>query len=1150
MDSDQISFGQLRLDLRRRELLRDDRPVRIGGRTLDILCVLASAGGDVVSKDELMARVWPNRIIEEGNIHVHISALRKVLDEHGDGHSYVVTVPGRGYRLGGLAGSKSAGLNDLRVRPRTIERRQLTVIACELVGAARLAARLDPGDLSAVVAAFYRCCSETVVRFGGMVTRLAGDEMLAYFGYPQAQEHDAEQAIRAALALVVDVRRFGTVAEMVQLRLGIATGPVVVGDLIGGDASDNGNLIGETVNLAASLRRIAEPNKVVIGAGTRRLLGDLFEVREIRNLRLGGVDGTIEAYEVLRPSTIDSRFEALHGSSLTPLVGREEEIELLLRRWQQAKAGQMRVVLVTGEPGIGKSRLCVELQRRLQGESHTSLRYFCSPHHQDSALYPIIRQFESAAGFERSDTAESKVAKLKAVVAQETSSTEASANLNLLAEMLTLPSSGVVFPVGDTSPRKRNLTFEALIRQIDATAARRPVLMVFEDAHWSDPTTLELLELLVKRAAQWRILLLITFRPEFAAPWTGHAGVTTLTLSRLDRRDGAALVQRAVGENGLPSDIVEKIAERTDGIPLFLEELSKAIVESGVSPAHAIELQSPIAIPETLQASLMARLDRVDTAAKEVAQVGAAIGREFPYELLAEVCGRTVDNLDTALERLVASGLTFRRGVPPNTIFLFKHGLVQDAIYSTLLRNNRRQLHANIAEALERIFPETLEQHPELLAHHLSAAERPEIAIRYWRLAVERALRASAYREAIGHCTRGLQVIEAIADRDQRLHAEVSLQLQRGIALTASLGPSEPAMLAAFARAREIAEELGEDRTLAAALLGLWAHHNARANLRPALALAQRLFAIGESRGEKALCVQAHSASLTVSYKMGAFATAWRHFEGGTALYRPGMRVIEAIPNYTSPGPDMLLHGSFVAWVMGYPQRARNLADETMIAARKLKQPYTLTHCVYMLGHLAELQEDWVAVRRANDETVELATRWGFTGTKQLVARRIALVTVVIDRDEEQFRFKCEHRQPGFARALHDVVLARTCGLSGTPEQGLKLLEEALAVTQECGSCFYDAEVYRTRGQLLASLRNWTEAETSYCTSIDIARRQGARMWELRAATDLARLWAERGNRRRAFDLLSSVYGWFTEGLDTQDLRAARAVLDNLERIS
>ncbi len=1165
MISDEIRFGPFRLDLRQRILLRHDEPVRLGRRPLGILCELASAGGSVVSKDALLKRLWAGRIVEEGNIHVHVSALRKALDDLGDGDSYVVTIPGRGYRLVGLDQLPSESPKDpssapnppapnyasgalvedaLNAKPSPIEKRQLTVVSCELIGAACLAEQLDPEDLSELIAAFYQYWNETIAHFGGVVTRLAGDEMLAYFGYPHAREHDAEQAVRAGLALIGNAGRLGAACGIPPMRLGIATGPVVVGVRVSSAAPEQGGLVGETLTLATALRRIADPNTVVIAENTRRLVGDLFDLRILAHRQIEGFSKSIDTFEVVRPSALHSRFEALHGSLLTPLVGREEELELLLRRWQRVTAGEMQVVLVSGEPGIGKSRLTVELQKRIRMERHVPLRYFCSPHHQDSALYPVIRQLEDSAGFDRNDTTESKIDKLKAVLMQVSAPEE---DMQVLAEMMSLLPG---IRVGELTPRrKRELTFEALIRQVDATAQKIPVLMVFEDVHWSDPTTLELLDLVIQRIGRRPILLLITFRPEFAAPWTGRPQVTSMFLRRLDRKESAELVRGAVGVDALTTDVVEGVAERADGIPLFLEELSKTVAEAGTDPEIEVArggARSARALPATLQASLMERFDRLTAATKEVAQVGAAIGREFSYELVAEVCGQLNAALDTALENLVASGLAFRHGIAPNAVFVFKHGLVQDAIYSTLSRSKRQRLHAQIAQLLERILPEMPGQRPELLGHHFTEAGQPEIAIRYWRMAVEQALRTSAYREAVGQCMRGLQTIQSITSQDLRLREEAWLHLQQGIALTARLGPSAPEMREAFNRACEIAEQLRDEGVLAGALLGLWAHHNARASLRPALALARRLYLIGERLGRKALCVQAHAASLTVNYKMGAFKKAWRHFELGTAMYSPSMEIIEAIPNYTRPGPDMLLHASFVAWVMGYPERASKLANETMTAARKLNQPYTITHCVYMLGHLAELQDDWQAVRRANEETVELATRWGFTGTMQLVSRRIALVAVAIDHDQEQFRLKCEHRQPGFARSLHDVVLARMCAELGIFERGLKLLDETLDYSQETGSCFYDAEVHRTKAKLLAALGHSKEAESCYVASIETAKRQGARMWELRAATNLAEFWAENGERRRAADMLGRLCSQFTEGLDVSELRIANALLQSI----
>src|SRR5262245_43614698 len=753
---------------------RDGNEVPLTRTEFAMLAMLARHAGRVLSRDQLLDAALGRRAEPyDRSVDVLIGRLRRKIEPDPKAPRFIVTMPGEGYKFAAQvreirspaqttvppplekdpgARSPSAERRHLTVpsdkpslaliqdatndKPRAIEKRQLTIISCELIGAAALAARLDPEDLSALMAAFYEYWSETVARFGGVVAGLATDEMLAYFGYPHAHEHDAEQAVRTALALIGDVRRLGAAAGMLSLRLGIATGPVVVGAMISSDASEQGGLVGETLNLATALRRIAEPSTAIIAASTRRLVGDLFELRRVTSRQTEAFGGTIDAFEVLRPGPLHSRFEALHGSPLTPLVGREEELELLLRRWRQATSGVMRVVLVSGEPGIGKSRLAAEVQRCVSMERHAHLLYSCSPHHQDSALYPVIRQFEVAAGFERNQSVEINMDKLKALITQASAPEE---DIDVLAEMLSLPF-GV--SLGELTPRrKRELTFEAVVRQIDAAAQKTPLLMIFEDVHWSDPTTLELLELVIQRLAQRPILILITFRAEFVAPWIGQPQVTSLMLRRLDRGESAALVRAAIGADVLTSNLVEEVADRADGIPLFLEELGTALAESEASPtaeATAGASRSPAAIPATLQASLMERFDRLDGATREVAQVGAAIGREFTYELVAGVCGELGAALDTALENLVASSLAFRRGMTPNTTFLFKHGLVQDAIYSTLLRSKRQRLHADIAATLEQIFPETLVQHPELLGHHFTKAGKPQIAMRYWRIAVER----------------------------------------------------------------------------------------------------------------------------------------------------------------------------------------------------------------------------------------------------------------------------------------------------------------------------------------------------------------------------------------------------------------------------
>jgi class 3 adenylate cyclase len=551
----------------------------------------------------------------------------------------------------------------------TAERRQVTVMFSDLVGSTALSARMDPEDLREVISGYQKCVAETVQRFGGFVAKYMGDGVLVYFGYPQAHEDDVERAVRAGLELVAAVSALKTRASL-QTRVGIATGLVVVGDLIGAGEAQERGIVGETPNLAARLQGIAEPNTVVIAESTRKLLGHLFELDDIAAKELKGIAGPVRAWAALRTSSAEGRFEALHASGFTELVGREEELELLLRRWSKAKSGEGQVVLLSGEAGIGKSRLTAALLERLAGEPHTLLRYFCSPQHTDSALYPVISQMERAAGFVHDDTARKRLDKLDAVLAQTSTSTEDAA---LFADMLSLPNDGRYPKLYLTPEQRRQRTLAALVSQMEALARQKAVLTIFEDAHWTDPTSLELFSRIVDRIPSLRVLVIVTFRPEFEPPWIGRPYVTALTINRLAQRDIEVMIERVVGNKSLPANIRHDIIERTDGIPLFVEEMTKAVLEAeGVGEAQltAAAVPSPaLAVPASLHASLMARLDRLGPA-KEVAQIGAAIGREFSHALLAAVVQKPEAQLSGALNRLIDAGLLFRQGAPPQATYL------------------------------------------------------------------------------------------------------------------------------------------------------------------------------------------------------------------------------------------------------------------------------------------------------------------------------------------------------------------------------------------------------------------------------------------------------------------------------------------------
>src|SRR5215831_14287356 len=602
------------------------------------------------------------------------------------------------------------------------ERRQVTVMFADLVGSTALSTGMDPEDLREVISTYQKCVAETVRQFGGFVARYVGDGVLVYFGYPHAHEDDAERAVRAGLELITRVAGLNARAPL-QVRVGIATGLVVVGHLIQSDESEERGMVGETPNLAARLQSIAEPNTVVIAESTRRLLGSFFQLDDLGIRSLKGIAGPVRAWAVLQASSVASRFEALHPTGLTALVGREEEFELLRRRWFKATNGEGQVVLLSGEAGIGKSRLTSAFVGVLAGGPRIRLHYSCSPQHTDSALYPIIGQIERAAGLARDDSSQAKLDKLDRVLKQTSTSAQDAA---LLAEMLSLPNDGRYPAVELTPQQRRQRTLEALVSQIEALARSTPVLMVFEDAHWSDPTSLELLGRAVVRIRTLSVLLIVTFRPEFEPGWIGQPHVTLLSFNRLAPREAGAIIDHIVGNNPLPANIRQDIIERTDGIPLFVEEMTKAVLEaeseSEARRAAAFVPSPALAVPATLHASLMARLDRLGPA-KELAQIGAAIGREFSHPLLAAVVRKSEAELQTALDRLISAGLLLRQGSAPYATYSFKHVLLRDAAYSTLLREPRRALHARIAETLESQFAEISENQPELIARHYREAD-------------------------------------------------------------------------------------------------------------------------------------------------------------------------------------------------------------------------------------------------------------------------------------------------------------------------------------------------------------------------------------------------------------------------------------------
>jgi class 3 adenylate cyclase/tetratricopeptide (TPR) repeat protein len=1030
----------------------------------------------------------------------------------------------------------------------TAERRQVTVMFSDLVGSTALSARMDPEDLREVLSAYQKCVAQTVQRFGGFVAKYMGDGVLVYFGYPEAHEDDAERAIRAGLELIEAVGGLKLSAPL-QARVGIATGLVVVGDLIGSGAAQEQTVVGETPNLAARLQGIAEPNTVVIAEGTRKLLGNLFDLQDLGAQDLKGVAGPVRAWAALRASSIESRFEALYATGLTTLVGREEELELLLRRWSRAKTGEGQVVLLSGEAGIGKSRLTAALMERLEGEPHTRLRYFCSPQHTDSALYPVISQMDRAAGLAHGDTAQVKFDKLDALLAQTSTSKQDAA---LFAEMLSLPNDGR-YPALDLEPQqRRQKTLEALAAQVEALSRQNPVLMIFEDAHWADPTSLETFGRVVDRVRSLPVLLIVTFRPEFEPPWTGRAYVTTLTINRLAERNISAMIDGVVGNKLLPAHIRQDIIERADGIPLFVEEMTKAVLEAeseGAAERAIGVIPSPaVAVPASLHAPLMARLDRLGSA-KEVAQVGAAIGREFSHSLLAAVMDERERELNSALERLITAGLLFRQGAPPHATYLFKHALVQDAAYSTLLRSFRQQLHGRIAAILEGHFSEIVETQPEVLARHCAEAGFVEKAVGYWLKAGQRANARSAMTEAEAQLRKGLALLAAWPESTERQQLELDLQIALATAQMATEGFAGPALAKAVARARQLCQELDRPFELGFVLVQEAHYHLIQAELVLGCQRSRELLELGEARNYPDSKFGGCLLSSMNWYHRGDFAAARAYAEQALAL-----------SNFPNPFPGladpetMALTFSFRSLSeLGYLDQARLRRDEAVAKARRRGHAFTLA---VVLGHAAGFDQlircaAASSLERADELAAHCAAHgfpfWGAwaqwnRGTQLLALDRAKEGLQVLTKAWVTYRtIGAVVGAPAFL-----ISLAKALAQLRRSAEGLEQIEEAARHIEATEERCSEAELHRIRGSLLVAVGDPVAAETSFRRAIAVARRQNAKVQELRAALDLARLWRDQGRRTEARDLLAPIYGWFTEGFDTPVLQEAKALLDEL----
>jgi class 3 adenylate cyclase/predicted ATPase len=1053
------------------------------------------------------------------------------------------------------------------------ERRQVTVMFCDLVGSVALSEQLDPEEWRDVLGLYQEACARVINRFEGYIAQYLGDGLLVYFGYPVAHEDDSRRSIHAGLGIVRELQQLNDRPQSpLQVRIGIHTGLVVAG----GVGNEQTGVVGKTPNIAARLQGIAQPGTVVISEATYQLTQGFFRCRDLGLQSLKGVSDPVAVYQVLEESDISSRLEIAAARGLTPLVGRKGEIGLLLKCWEQVKEEQEQAVLLMGEAGIGKSRLIHVLKEHCANENPVRLEAYCSPYHQNSALHPAIDLLQRALQFRREDSPDEKLEKLVRMLAPYEDLP--SETVPLLAALLSLPGAKQYPPLSFTPQKLKERTLHCIVAWLLRIAEQQPLLLILEDLHWADPSTLELLDLLLARVTATSTFIVLTARPEFTSPWVRYSHLTRIALNRLNRKQVEEMVEQIAGGQALPSEVVQQLVDRTDGIPLFVEELTKTVLESGLlrakdghsAGAYGSPLSLPsLAIPATLSDSLMERLDRLTTA-KEVAQLGAIIGREFSYELLAAVSLWDEATLQRELVRLMEAGLLQQRGEPSQAKYIFKHALIWDTAYQSILKSKRQQYHQYIAHVLETQFPETQELHPELLAHHYTEARVIDKAINYWLLAGQKDFRRSANLEAISHLTKGLDLLAMLAESPERVQRELKLQIALGGPLVMTKGYAAAEVEQVYARARDLCRQLGETPQLFPVLVGLWVFYLVRAELGKAHELGHQLLRLAQSVQDPALLLEAHNTIAHSSFYRGEFSTALEHAEQCIALYDVKKHHSLALLYVHDPGVFSFNIAAWSLWHLGYPDQALRRNRQSMSLAEQLSHPFSMAQALFNGAALHQLrQEADIAQNRAEgDITVCTSQGFPFWGATGLVLRGWA---IALQGQEEEgitqiHQGIAAHCSTGanLGRPYFLSLLAEVYGRVGKIQEGIAAVEEALPIVSQNDERHQEVELHRVKGELILQQLQVqgakykvsnspplasdlvAEAEACFLKAVEVARAQRAKSPELRAVTSLARLWKEQGKRAEARRMLAEIYGWFTEGFDTADLKTAKALLDNL----
>lgn len=1041
--------------------------------------------------------------------------------------------------------SNATGPSPSPEQHREAEFRQITVMFSDLVGSTQLSEKMDFEDLQKLIDAYRGECSTAIKRYGGEVARYFGDGVMAFFGWPNAHEDDAARAIHAALEIVAGVAKISGPVTL-TCRVGVCSGPVVVGE-IGGSGTWSMDAVGETPNIAARLQTLAAANTVVVSESTRRLVPAAFDFQDLGLKELKGVTEPLHVYRVVSAKSTTSRFEAAHAGSLSPLIGRSSELSLLVDRWQKIKEGDGQVIFLSGIPGVGKSRLLHELKRYIRQEPHVLLHHQGSPYHNQSAFFPIIEQIEQAAQLTAREADVDKLAKLKAYLPRSIDSSIEP--VLLIAKLLSIPLNGQELS-GLTPQQIKNRTISTLVDMLLAFSVQGPTLCIFEDAHWLDPSTLELLELIISRIDHARVLLIVSCRPEFHPAWIAHTNATIHSLTRLSNAEVKTMLRDLLNGDSLPQTLLDQIIEKADGVPLFIEELTSSML-SAPQPTRGTSERavrsSLLRVPDTLSDALMERLDRV-APSRRLAQIAAVIGREFSTDLLSAASQVEEVDMLSALALLEKADIIYRADISPSVRFAFKHVLLRDAIYDSLLRSKRQQIHADIAAILEQDFPELSESQPEVLAYHYQEASNYRQAIRCWFDAGQRAQANSANVEAIANFRKALQLLNALPETPERTSREIGIQLALGIPLIAVRGYASVETREAFSRARTLCLQLGDIPEYFQALFGLWGHSWMGGKNDEALQMAEEFLARSQTLSDPVPLMMAHRVMGSTLLTIGDFQSSANHFEKtiklSTGKGKPPLYNLYMV----EPQAASLLLLSWDLWFLGYPDRALLRVSEALALGENLGHPYTVAFAHYMTSVVHLLRGDAARAFDSAEKSFEMSREQRFS-LYEILSRisrgrasgdlgRIeeARIEITLGIDEAR------RNGVGFMLPMMNSWLADMHVKAGENERALSIVEDCLANSSDATGRSWEAELHRQRAAILLTLdpTNVTDAEAVLKTSIDVARGQSARSLELRATTGLAELWRTQGRPDEARALLEPICHWFDEGAETADLRRAR----------